>query len=116
MYEINKGYSFNQALDLSLRLTVQCMIDSFYVCAVPMETLTREAPEKLDKIENSLFTCYAVSSTEMPLPTGLSLKLTANQNDYLTELLGSGSIELEAETTTDEFENTEGLLEDRASR
>ena len=52
----------------------------------------------------------------MPLPSDLSLKLTSHQNDYLTELLGSGSIELEAGTTVEEFENNEGNLQDRASR
>ena len=77
---------------------------------MPKETLTRESPEELDSIENSLFTCYASSSSDMPLPSELSLKLTSHQNDYLTELLGSGSIELEAGTTVEEFENDEGLL------
>ena len=83
---------------------------------VPKETLTRVSPEELDSIENSLFTCYASSSSDMPLPSELSLKLTSHQNDYLTELLGSGSIELEAGTTVSEFENDEGNLQDRASR
>ena len=83
---------------------------------MPKETLTRVSPEKLDAIENSLFTCYGASSTDMPLPSELSLKLTSHENDYLTELLGSGAIELEASTTVSEFENDEGLLQNRTSR
>jgi hypothetical protein len=98
----------------SILVKSKCFKTIFFL--VPKEILTRVSPEELDAIENSLFTCYAESSTDMPLPSELSLKLTSHQNDYLTELLGSGSIELEATTTVSEFENDEGILQDRVSR
>ena len=51
-----------------------------------------------------------------PLPSELVLKLTTHQTDYLPELLGSGSVELQSQTTVSEFENTDGLMQKRSSR
>ena len=85
---------------------------------MPQGTLSKIHPDKLDTVVNSLFTCNAeTATTEMPpLPSELVLKLTTHQTDYLPELLGSGSVELQSQTIVSDFENTDGLIQNRASR
>ena len=77
--------------------------------SVPKGSISRVSPDELDTIENSLFTCYA-ESNEMPLPSELTLKLTSHENDYLPELLGSGAVELEPETTATENRTARWLI------